>query len=318
MITIPFTVEALEQVGILAGKYQRYGALIKDVATGRIVGHVQETGLLQDIFRSATTQGFNLVNPLTSVASVGSLFQNELMRRNLVNIENALGSVQIMGMANLAVSAIGVGVSIASTAMVLSKINNLQEIVSEVSSNLKNVEKAVKEHRIKDRLTDVKTDLERLDESSLRLHDANWVFPIEERLHQHFNHFIMCIIEYVKENKIDHEYLTNLLQALNFIASAQIKSLLLIDELKVARARSSSMASKIEDIAWLIPPDVLARKVDCSENELDTANSLIQEMRHSTVSKVSLMSHLLKNGISSKQYLDELSNDQDNVLKLLV
>ncbi len=67
-MSIPFDTPASFLLPHSLGQVQRYGAILKDVSTGRIVAHLQETGALHSI----TSVAPNFLNPVSGIVNSAS------------------------------------------------------------------------------------------------------------------------------------------------------------------------------------------------------------------------------------------------------
>ena len=105
---IPFRVALEHLPGLQTGEITRFGAILKDTATGRIVGHVQETGVLQHLLEPALT-----LNPIAGPASLIGVAQNAQIQSTINAVQASLGTLQVLQIANLASSIAGLGVSAA-------------------------------------------------------------------------------------------------------------------------------------------------------------------------------------------------------------
>ena len=89
-----------------SGDLVRYGTILKDSQTGKIVAHIQETGL----WRSALD---NVVHaPSNPVLSVINTIQNEQIKSRLTGLETMVGGLQNLQLVNLAASVVGIYQSI--------------------------------------------------------------------------------------------------------------------------------------------------------------------------------------------------------------
>ena len=98
-------------------KFRRNGSTLLDAA-GRIVGFLQETGLLREAIRKGPAA--NILNA-ANIAKDGQLNP----------MSSALSTLQLLGGVNLAASLVGIGVSVAGFAIVLNRLENLQVIADE-------------------------------------------------------------------------------------------------------------------------------------------------------------------------------------------
>jgi hypothetical protein len=88
---IPFQVAAENIPGFVSGQLVRHGAILKDLNTGRIVAHLQETGLLNKAVSTGVELFGSAANPVGGLTSVFSIVQNEQIKSRLTNIEGLVG-----------------------------------------------------------------------------------------------------------------------------------------------------------------------------------------------------------------------------------
>jgi hypothetical protein len=109
--------------GVASGEYRVSGSIIQSVTSGRIVGHLQETSALSSLLSSGP-----LTLPQIALEAV-SVAQNEQIKAGLAVIR----SLQI---ANLALSGISIGVSIAGTALLARRIARVEQKVDAILPGL--------------------------------------------------------------------------------------------------------------------------------------------------------------------------------------
>lgn len=120
--------------GVASGEYQLFGSVVREVANGQIVGFLQEAAPLAPMAVSGALGG-----PLGIVQAAASgleLVQNEAMRAGIARLEEAVGVLQHLGAASVALSATGLGVSIAGFAIMSAKIDCVQRAVHDLSDQL--------------------------------------------------------------------------------------------------------------------------------------------------------------------------------------
>lgn len=137
-MTIPFEIPAKFAAQLDLGQIERFGTILKEVGTGRIVGHLQETGALQAVL----TQSGAFANPVSALVNAASGLGANLQLYRLDNKVDALrsmmGGIQSMQLANLALAGLGIGVSALGFALVKSRLDaisgKLDELASEIRS----------------------------------------------------------------------------------------------------------------------------------------------------------------------------------------
>src|SRR5262245_44186969 len=108
---------------IADGAARRIGATIRDTGSGKILAHVQETGLMQSLAGA---------NPAGLVLTGARLASSIVANVQLEQVRRMLGGLRMLTGATLAVSAVGVGVSAAGFALVLRRLGHLERLVAEV------------------------------------------------------------------------------------------------------------------------------------------------------------------------------------------
>lgn len=124
---IPFEVPERFIGMIAAGTARRIGATIRDTATGQILAHVQETGQLPIMLSP---------NPAGLILSAGQLVSSLVSNYQLHRIKEMLVGLQMLTAASLAVSAVGIGVSVAGFALVVQRLKQLERQVAGVGQEV--------------------------------------------------------------------------------------------------------------------------------------------------------------------------------------
>lgn len=123
--------------GINRGDYQVFGSVIKSATSGQILGHLQETSALTSIL-SKTIPG--LSTAVEMGAQAVTIAQNE-------QIKSALSFVQSLQLANLAVGAASIGVSVAGTALLSAQIRQLETKLDGILPELQVIARGVEQLR---------------------------------------------------------------------------------------------------------------------------------------------------------------------------
>lgn len=306
-----FTVGAAELADFHRGKLIRYGSILKNVDTGQIAAHLQQTGLTD-----AASFGANFFNPVAAVSGVTSIYQNEQIKSKLAAIEASLGQMQGLQIAGLATGVMGIGITVASTVIILNRLKNIDSALEQITARLDALPRYWAELRLRDMLADLQTALERLAE---RAHwkDASPVLrTIEDRLDHGFNRFTEAVRRTFAQPKIDPALLTQLLLGLSLCAGAQIKTLLWLDEKDTAKLRAQKHYLKVEELTWGMPPDLLQRHLqppDASRTVTRTASAL----RLSLATQPVLISALIAQDIHGQAYLEQAEAELDEPLLFL-
>lgn len=123
------------QAGVASGNMKVFGSIIRNVDTGRIVGHLQETSGLLGLVAEATTNP--LLASLNLVSSLVSNVQNEQIKSGLEDIKEqneaiqaAVDVVQQLQVGSLVLSGVGIAVSVAGTAILMKRLDRLSANVA--------------------------------------------------------------------------------------------------------------------------------------------------------------------------------------------
>lgn len=217
--------------GVQSGEFKVYGSIIRAVANGRIVGHLQETSGLANLAGKALTDGVPGFG--TAVDLVGhtvSYVQNE-------QIKAAIKVVQNLQVANLAVSAAGIGVSVAGFAVLAAKIGRVEAKVDALGDRLDSIARGVeflKRDRIVEDFTRLRTAAQQLDEAWLLTDPLpQWRHVAEETI------FLSNQFERRAHELLDDSFdliaAEPFLEAVAFASSARVQARLASGEDAVAR-----------------------------------------------------------------------------------
>lgn len=163
-MSIPFEIPASLLTRYASGDLVRSGTLLREVGTGRIVAHLQETAAFTRVAGSG-------LNPASMAANGIQIYQNE-------QIKAGLALVQSLQVANLALTGIGIGVSVAGFAVVCRKLDRIESRLGEIAAALKRVTKgieAIQDHLVRSELAALRAELRRIEEAWSRTDaEAQW------------------------------------------------------------------------------------------------------------------------------------------------
>ena len=254
---LPYTVAKEMLPGLESGAVEITGALIKNTATGRIVGHVQATGLLHKALAAGAQHAPDLLDSLGPVTGLTGMIQDQRIIGRLDAMQQTLGGLQVLQLAGLATSVIGIGVTVAGTALMLRRLNAVDGAVARVEAKLDDLPRKWTEGKMRDRIRAVGTALSRIDEAGAR-RDPDAVMKDAERdLHHDFDALHAGAIDLLGAARLVARLVAALLAAMSVCSGAQMKALLWLDEKEAALRRASDQAAKLRQLAWEAPADVL-------------------------------------------------------------
>ncbi|MBK9684509.1 MAG: hypothetical protein IPO59_14955 [Betaproteobacteria bacterium] len=140
---IPFGLPLRFLPGLASGDIVRYGAILKEAGTGRILGHLQESGIAQSLLSQALSSATSPLSLASSVVNTGSSIYTAVQVRQLKAMMETLQALQV---ATLGVSLVGVGVSVAGFLYMRKRFNSLDgrldRLIDAVEAGFENLERS--------------------------------------------------------------------------------------------------------------------------------------------------------------------------------
>jgi hypothetical protein len=125
--------------------YERIGAVIKELATGRIAGHVQELGGWS-LVRNLPIPGGN---PLALVVKAAELIADGIQIAQLEHLRQVLNVVRSLASVGAVASVASFGVSVGGFAIVMSKLNRMDGKLDRLLGEAARVRKLVESLHVK-------------------------------------------------------------------------------------------------------------------------------------------------------------------------
>ncbi|UWR10907.1 hypothetical protein [Sulfitobacter mediterraneus] len=310
-MSIPFEIPARFLTGFHSGEFVRFGSILKDVSTGQIVGHVQETGLLQ----KALQTGFSL-DPTGATSLIG-IAQNAAISSKLNAMQTMMGTIQTLQLATLASSVVGIGVTAASAAMILSRLNEIDNTLDGIESSIATLPSKWREMALRKKLVNIRTAIDRMQEAELRP-DAESIFKSgEEKLNYAFDELHDGIRSIVIEAEVDAGLLRNLLASLALCGSAQIKSLIWLDMKEAADHRARQQCSKLQELAFHMPRDLMAQRLVGGEKQAISISQDCSEIRLRAAAQPDLARALIAKNIHGREFIERVQAEESSPLLIL-
>lgn len=319
-MTIPLysfgvTAEQLAKIG--SGELLRYGTLLKDSQTGQIVAHIQETNL----WRNALSMGGETLKGTVAsgnpILSIFNTVQNEQIKSRLASLESMMGGMQNLQLLSLTTSVVGIGVTVASTAIIMNRLSSLADTTDKIVAKVDRLPAMWEESRIRDRLASMQTGMERLEESRLRSDRDQVLRNVEESLHSDFTHFSNATAKISLEAEIDANLLRILLSALSLTAGAQFKALLFLNEKDAALHRARAQANTIVSLSWDLPQDIIEQKTGDAPQVARDISQDLKDLRAHLASRPSMVETLIAKDIHGRDWIETAQNEDEEPLLLL-
>ena len=310
-MSIPFDIPTQFRAAVAAGDLTPNGALLKDAVTGRIVAHLQETGALQKALQSGLS-----FDPTGATGLIG-IAQNAAITSKLNAMQAMMGTMQMLQVATLASSVIGIGVTAASTAMILNRLNQVDKAIGGLEASVADLPSKWREMDLRAKIVTVRTSLERLQEAEVRPDADSVVKSVEERLSYVFDEIHSGLVEVVIQARVDAGLVRSLLASLALCGSAQIKSLLWLDMKEAAEIRSRHQVAKLEDLAFLMPRDLMRDRLGNVQTTALGISQDFSEIRMRIASQPSLARTLIAREINGREYIKRVEKEETEPYLLL-
>jgi hypothetical protein len=321
-----FAIPPQYQALVEAGKLIRRGALLINADGGGIVAHLQET-------RGFAKGGFELLsklgagNPISMAGQVANLAasgvmirQNQQIKQTLNEVRDTLDFVKGIGVANLATSVVGIGVTVAATAMLVQRIESLRV-------NLENFAKEVTEFRDEWRTNELEkllqaasTELDRIDGVHRRVNGRPVLEAAERDLHHVFDQMAARARSLFMRKEIPVAAVRIVLDGLSISGSARIKALFLMDEAEEAKASAQAQVKNLMDMTIAMPADRLAGRLVGTTSHREEAAALsarMASMRDTAVGILPLVDELQRQDLRASAYLVAAEKEEDAPLMFL-
>lgn len=310
-MSIPFEVPAQFLAGLGSGDLVRYGTILKDVGTGQIVGHVQETGLLQQVIQTGLS-----IDPTGATGLIG-VAQNMAISSKLSAMQSMMGTLQTLQIATLASGVVGIGVTAATAAMIMSRLKQIDKTLVGVAENVEALPSKWRELELQKKLSNVATAVDRMQEAEVRPDSEMVLKAVDEKLNYTLDELHKGICNIVVEAKVDANLLRSLLAGLALCGGAQIKCLIWLDMKEAAERRAQNQVEKLQQLALLMPRDVMHARLIQGEDEALLLSHECSEMRLRVASQPDLARALMAQNIHGREFIERIQEEEEAPLLLL-
>lgn len=333
-----FEVPTVWQAAVAAGQVIRYGSILKDVGTGRIVAHVQETGLLSTLASNAPGM-LNMFNPFSAVVSAVNAgsglvanWQLNRMDRKIEALKDMFTGFQNFQIANLALAGLGIGVSVAGFALVKYKLDKMTLKLDGIETTIREGFGQQRADRLRDFESDVNGLLDEAEEGWKAADGgtANWTHVAKGL--SHLVHVYPGEIEkHLDARNYDFPTLAYLIERYRVCAVTRLECLVLNNELSNALDFSRKVADRSANLLdRLTPLDMAEIVVQTAKPasprdqailaELPRAQafvSTVRELQDLFTTKPVLIETLIDKRADGRDYVARLKDDRKDPLLLL-
>lgn len=357
------TTEAMS--GINAGQLRIVGSVVRHAAgplRGKIHSYLQETGLVGGILQSLEGAGSTLVkstvttgNPMAGTtlagaqlaSSIGGNIQNEIIRRGVNRVEGKVDALAAgidklanLGVANLALSATGIGVALVGFGIMNARISRVEEKLTALTEGTDRILAAIERIR-RDQLAAEFAFLR----SQVNLFEEAWLMTDHARAAQvwldvalaarpHQDRFEDRARELLLNMPPEFDLADPMVDALSMAGGLRVACLMACNESAAASAAANENARQIESITGGIGKAdlIMARLpagIDCAsqdwENALAAAESeaapiaLSWRQREAVAAtRAAPLAQLEKNAIAPRDWLAAARAEREEPVLLLI
>ena len=255
---IPMEVPARFLADMVSGAVVRYGCILKDAASGRIVGHLKEVG-------QATVLLSRL--PLPSLGMVAQVGQWLDTHAQLRHIQTALSQLQLIGTVGAVAGVAGLGVSVAGFALVLNRLDRLESRLNDAMGTLRaEVERlhlkldllAAAELRSAWERLDGAASTDRPERVAESLKEADGVF----QRYRHYYHALLTELRPASRPQLSFAQVRQLYGRFFACAAAELEANFLLHDFARWRHRHEAIVGQLNDGCVPDARDMLRRRVE--------------------------------------------------------
>ncbi|TDE39836.1 hypothetical protein [Antarcticimicrobium sediminis] len=328
-MSIPFEIPAHFVTAEKLGQVVRFGAILKDTETGRIVAHMQETGFLNQL---ANLPANAFLSPVSTLSSVASNYQLYRVDQKITAMQQMLSGLQSMQIANLALAGLGIGISVAGFAVIKSRIDKVSTKIDNLESLISREFEDQRLRELKNLEADLDGQLDHAEEGWTSTDGLRIWTRVADRLNDMVYYYPKLIEEHLAAQTPDLKLAGYLLERYRVLAATRVECLVLIGELESARDFSRRfMARNARLLDPVSPLDLARRRAATAEGdaltreaafrrEIEPARQFtaaIREFQDLSETRPLLIETLIEKRLNGRDYIEQLRAEKETPLLLL-
>jgi len=311
---------------ILNGELVRHGAILQDVASGQIVGHLKEAGKLGLVMSQLS------MSPFGFVAEGANLISNGAQNIQLRKIQQTMGVLQVSSTIGAVASVASMGVSVVGFTVVMKRLKRVETKLDSVAGEIQSIRKVLNQCNLKweamtaSKLTHASERLILAEEATTRKSDllieANSKFS-ELR---HYFYILLSQLKPTFNADLNIAQVRELISRYFVAAMGQLHSEFLLNDLNAYRKTLSLIHEQSKTLTGFTVLDVFRNRSD-SRPPLDINfdhKQLMDEVRGlklyvtETVERIESshveLEFLEQSHIAPVDYLEFLKNQESNLV----
>ncbi|WPY95285.1 hypothetical protein T8T21_03930 [Limimaricola variabilis] len=272
LYAIPPGLDAL----VSSGQAQLIGAIIKDASSGQILGHVQQTrGFAHALAQAGGAAAQTGFSPL----GVVGLVQNEQIKASLKELGQGMALLQNLQFANMALTGIGIGVSVAGFAIMKMRLDAIENHLGTLRDEVREIGRLIQGAELRRLFSKIRSALKDLDSVVTRTDCLSLASNLQRQLSTHVSTLSDLLREAMALGKVtvlpmeQLDLIWTLSSAKWLCEEAELRTLFISEDL--AHAGDYAARYRDDNIRCLnqLNPDALARLVAAGEKDLADAVS---------------------------------------------
>jgi len=324
-MAIPMQVPLEFLARIQSGELIRYGTILKDAASGQIVGHLKETGNLSQILS---------MFPINPVSGILDLAANGYQAYQLNKLMRVMEVLQLTAGISAAASVVNLGVSVAGFAIVINKLNRIESKLDKIASGLEEIRIILDENNIKWEMM----TMSKLKYAAGVLADAEAATIIDrkydllQRASAEFSklrHFYFCLIsrlDPVSDPALASDEVRDLYARYFTVAQGQLQSEFLLNDCGSYRSALNAICDESIELNSFITTDAYRARCDTREAidvnfDFKKISSGVRELKKFATETTERMEgfkveldYIEQSNISPSDYLENLQSQEPNIV----
>lgn len=273
LYAIPPSLEAL----VSSGQAQLIGAIIKDVGSGQILGHVQQT---QGFVSALAQAGGSIMQSGFSPLGAIEILQNQHINSALNELQEGMGVLQSLQLANMALTGVGIGVSIAGFAIISARLNAIENHLTGLREDVREIGRMIQTAELRRLFSEIRAALKDLDGVAARSDHLRLASSLQRDLSTHVSVLSDLLNEAMNPGNAT-SFSNERLDAIWTLASAkwlceeaELRSLFISEDLEHASHYAERYQRDNLNCLNNLNPDALARLVAANGKDLTASISL--------------------------------------------
>lgn len=324
-----FSIPEKFSAGMLDGSIVRHGTLLKDAGTGRILAHVQETGLAQ---QALSKVGIHTFTPWGAATTAVDIASSGYANIQLNQLKGMVEAMQVLQYANIGVAAAGLGVSAVGFAVINRRLKSLKTDIERLGARMERHFQTLDIRHWREHFSRIQVFVDRADRAfQLAEPKSEWLM-IEAKLNEESGYLTHTLQDQLNSDQFDVESFQQLTSSLLLCDSVRLKCLAQADELMLARSTANAVGMSYAELFDSVSATRLADKISRSSAErsddeqalfrkhqktAQLMSDCLQEVTDAAISKPLLIEHLIGHKVTGRRFLEDIAAyDQHPVILL--